>query len=153
MTVNNILNSLKSIKKGAFTRLVYRTDVRLSAKAVKEGYKVFKTTSMTTRFGINYNNLKSVKLRKSDENYVPSNKAPKFEKINEFIFKSVNNDTLYLVNFPTSKGRNSKSSYEIEKNGVPVEFSFELFNSLVTPSYFKNRSSSHDMLTIKVEIL
>ena len=62
----DIITVIKSLKPGSFVRIGYKTEPPMKAEYRNQGYKVIKTTTMTTRFGIDYHNIHSVKIREQE---------------------------------------------------------------------------------------
>ena len=60
MKLENINNVLKQRQKGTYVQICTEKEIT-SEKSKKLGVCVLKETTMTVRWGINYNNLKSVK--------------------------------------------------------------------------------------------
>lgn len=58
MNANYILQKVKNIQKGRYTKVCYLTEVPLSAAGKKSGVHVFKRVIGTYRFGIDYSNTK-----------------------------------------------------------------------------------------------
>ena len=114
MDIKTIANKLNTIKPGTFVRCTYITELPVKAEYKKLGYKVTKVTSMTTRFGIHYGNIKEVKEKNKEEN----NNRKVNENLEWIIKDSIqynkNTENYYLCTYPTIKGRNSKSRYIVE---------------------------------------
>lgn len=60
-----VVEKVKSLKRGAFVRIKYCTDVQPSAKF--KNHKIEKIVEATVRVGVSYSNLSAVKERKAAE--------------------------------------------------------------------------------------
>ena len=63
--MTDIIHKVTSLKRGAFVRVKYRTDVQPSAKF--KGHKIEKIVETTVRVGVSYSNLSAVKERRATE--------------------------------------------------------------------------------------
>ena len=61
----DIIHKVTSLKRGAFIRVKYRTDVQPSAKF--KSHKIEKIVETTVRVGVSYSNLSAVKERRATE--------------------------------------------------------------------------------------
>lgn len=150
MKLNDVISKLSLIRPGVFTRLTYKSELPMRAEFKKQGYKIVKITSMTTRFGINYGHIKDVM-----ENTVESSK----QRVNNFSWVLKNNvqynsntDCHYLCTYPTKSGRNSRSSYLIYLPSGDVVTKMNLDDSIkemVQQSHW-NKSGDTKMMKIKI---
>ncbi len=114
MNINTIKNLLDNIKPGVFTRLTYTSELPLKAEFKKQGYRVVKTNSITTRFGIHYGNIKEVKERDSEPSNAPSEKVSNFSwVIKDNLQYNSKTEKYYLCTYPTKRGRNSSAKYSV----------------------------------------
>ena len=66
MKEQNVYEALKDYQKGSYVRLEWFSALG-SAAAKKAGHDIRKVTSTTSRIGIHYGNIASVKARKAEE--------------------------------------------------------------------------------------
>ncbi len=152
MNVNATIQAVKRINRGQWFKMVYISDVPLCAQAKREGRVVYKKTTCTVRWGLNYSNIGTVKERFQDKvdkgetvtHELPwgkwSDKAPKLmmiehkEKMYLRVYTSPNKfDSVYYV------------------DGVPITKEGLATLGIVQPSYFKKSDTKPEALTIKVE--
>ena len=103
MEFETIEKIMETIKPGIFTRLTYQKSMPLTKESKLSGYRVEKITSITTRFKISYNKLKS--YRKSE-----STRKNPYNTIVPNLFYSCN-DNKYISTYPTEKRKNIKTAY------------------------------------------
>ena len=65
MTEKTFREIMENVKPGVFTRIKYKSDASLAAKAKKEGHTVTKIVEKTVRFGVNYYEIEAVKEREA----------------------------------------------------------------------------------------
>lgn len=148
MNLNTIINVITNIKKGTFTRIKYMTDVPVKAKYKKQGVSITKIGFMTTRFGIHYPNIKSVKSVQ-DKKYVHNDNLEWI--IKDIIQHNKNNNNDYLCTYPTEKGRNSKFKYIITTPNMTVySDTLKDVSEYVLPSYFNKKGDAVTMMKINI---
>lgn len=152
MNINTIKNLLSSIKPGVFTRLTYVSELPLKAEYKKQGYKVIKTNSITTRFGIHYGNIKEVKERDSQ-----ISSEPTVERTNNFSWVMKNNlqynsktEKYYLCTYPTKHGRNSSAKYSVQLPDGNVLNGLTDFNHDWVINSYWNKDSTN-MMRINID--
>ena len=141
MTKTEILNSIRNIKKGTFTRIIYTSEPTLSAAGKKAGVSVIKHTEKTVRLGIKYQNMEAVKQFELERT------EPKREvtswchwEIEDVLAKHNTKDAYYLAFSYVNEGHNTKSQYYLNGKIVSVE---ELKESgFIIPSYFKEEKDA-----------
>lgn len=149
MNINTIKNLLGNIKPGVFTRLTYMSELPLKAEFKKMGYKIIKTTSVTTRFGINYGNIKQVKERDTEKKSYKMNEALKWI-VKDIIQYNSNTGKYYLCTYPTEKGRNSSSKYDIYLNGERVMKGVDIIDrNMIINSYWDKKATC--MMKINID--
>lgn len=152
MEYNEIINRVENIKPGVFKRFTYKTELPLKARYKKDGYKVVKVTTMTSRFGIHYGNLKSVKeksLNKTLRAIVNKEKAFSWIVENRICYNK-NTNKLYVCSYPCKSGKNSSSNYILIKDDQANITDIEGIKEYVTPSYFTKKNDS-SMMRIAIE--
>ena len=60
MTKHEIIKTIDSVKKGTFVRIVYQSELPLTAAAKKAGHVIVKHTEKVVRLGVNYGNIAKV---------------------------------------------------------------------------------------------
>ena len=104
ITVSKLMDS---IRPGSFTRLTYKSEMPLLKEAKSEGYKVEKITSITTRFKISYNKMKSYKASEKS-----STRKNPYTTLVPNLFYSCK-DKKYISTYPISKGSNKRTAYVV----------------------------------------
>lgn len=137
MTRTEILNSIRDIKKGTFTRIIYTSEPTLSAAGKKAGVSIIKHTEKTVRLGVAYQNMQAVKEAEA------ARTEPKREiaswchwEVEDILAKHNTKDAYYLAfSYVNGTGHNTKSQYYLNGKVISVE---ELKESgFIVPSYFK----------------
>lgn len=152
MNIETIKNLLNKVKPGVFTRLTYQTELPLKAEYRKQGYKIVKINSITTRFGIHYGNIKEVKEKESQ-----ISSEPKTEKVSNFswvmkdnIQYNSNTDKYYLCTYPTKKGRNGSWRYIVYlPDGATFEGLSNINRDWVQDSYWNKKVTN--MMKINID--
>lgn len=148
MTIEMIKDLLNNVKPGVFTRLTYQTELPLKAEYKKQGYRIVKVNSITTRFGIHYGNIKEVKEREGSDSS---------EKVNNFKWVMKNNlqynsntDKYYLCTYPTKRGRNGSWRYVVYlPDGVTFDGLSDINRDWVQDSYWNKKSTN--MMKINID--
>lgn len=146
MNIENIIRIITGIKPGTFTRLTYITELPLKAEFKKQGYKIFKTNAITTRFNIHYGNIKEVKEKLSDVPYT-MNEALEWIVKNTIQYNK-NTNSYYLCTYPTKKGRNPHSVYTVYTPSGGVYEISEPNKNWVIDSYWNKKATQ--MMKINV---
>lgn len=148
MNIETIKNLLSKIKPGVFTRLTYQTELPLKAVYKKQGYRIVKIHSITTRFGIHYGNIKEVKEREASLSSEKTNNYNWIMKDN--IQYNSNTDKYYLCTYPTKKGRNGSWRYVVYlPDGVSFEGLTAINKDWVQDSYWNKKSTN--MMKINID--
>lgn len=149
MDIKMISKAVKNIKPGVFTRITYKSEMPLKAEYKKLGYKIIKITSVTTRFGIHYGNIKDVKENKSE--------GKMSNKINNFVWIIKNNiqynkntKNYYLCTYPTKKGRNSSTKYDVYLNEEKVFSDIDFIDKAMIIDSYWNKNASN-MMKINID--
>ena len=146
MNTNYAINVISKKNKGQFFKMTYITDVTLSAKGKREGHVVLKYTHGTFRWGINYNNMKSVQLKRK-EGALPADpqKLPWGEWSASHPGLVIEHKGTEYLRVYASPNKN-KATYYLDGRPISIEDLKE--TGFVVPSYWKK--SSPDCLTIKI---
>lgn len=105
MNYITISKLMESVKPGSFTRLTYKSEMPLTKEFKSEGYRVEKITSITTRFKISYNKLKSYKAPEKSS----TRKNPYTTLVSNLFYSC--GDKKYISTYPISKGANKRTAY------------------------------------------
>ena len=106
MTLNEIIKKLATIRKGAYTKVMYKT-----TKELKNGTKLEKTTDTTIRF-VEYGHIKGVKVKHQpnpNEQWLP----------NGLIYNE--NRNAYYLQMATINNANKKAKIVYKVNGEIVD--------------------------------
>ena len=145
MDINGLKKILDTIHPGSFFRIQYSVEVPLKAEYKKQGYKIIKTVSTTSRTGVRYMKINGVTPsgKKSDK---LSNWS--WEKKNYISYNS-NTGKYYLNLYPMSFNTYSKVTYKAYLNGEELQ-SFS--TNMILPSYItKNGGSGTKVIKINVD--
>lgn len=143
MKLEQLLKVMSNVKKGSFIRFSYKTTLPVKAEYKNQGYSIVKITSITTRFGINYGNIKAVQERKVEE----GNKEKTNRKNNSIwimknsILYNENTKKYYLCTYPTSKGKNTSSKYYLVKDNKEEEQILDNIKNMVIDSYWTKKAT------------
>lgn len=138
MTRHEIIKAVDTVKKGTFVRIVYETELPLTAAAKRAGHVIVKHTEKVVRLGVNYGNIS--KVQKAEE----ARTEPKREytpwchwEIENILAKHNTKDDYYL-SFATvdGMGHHTKTTYFVD--GVTATFDEVKESEFVLPSHFKN---------------
>ena len=141
MDIKTISEKINKIRRGSFVRFTYQSEMPIKAEFKKMGYKIIKTTSVTTRFGINYGNIKQVKEKDTEKKPYKVNEALKWI-VKDVIQYNSNTDKYYLCTYPTEKGRNSSSKYDIYLNGERVMKGVDIIDrNMIINSYWDKKAT------------
>lgn len=145
MTRNEVVRAIEGIHKGSFTRIVYCTELPLTAQAKKENNELVKHTEKVVRFGVDYYNIAKVIAEEALRT------KPKVERsswchweIENLLAKHNTKDDYYLSFATVNHGSHTKNRYFL--NGYEVSYQEVVNSGLVIPSYF---NSNRDVTTIQ----
>lgn len=138
--LNTVTRILNQIKNGVFTRFGFETQVPVKAN-MKDNISITKTTFITGRTGVNYNNLKAVKER---ENKSTVKRTNNYSWIINNKLKYNSNTDKYYLQVATNKNANIKCFYQVYKNGKINVYNTkkslqEKFGEYCINSYFKEK--------------
>ena len=150
--LNTITRILNQIKNGVFTRFGFETQVPVKAN-IKDNISITKTTFITGRTGVNYNNLKAVKERENKSTIKRTNNYSWI--INNKLKYNSNTDKFYLQ-VATNKHNNVKSFYTIHKDGkfficATKNQLQKRFGEYCLNSYFTNNKEQSPVLTVNID--
>ena len=146
MTIATIMNSIKNIKKGAFTSVEYETVPTILA-AYKD-HQITKRTKKVVRLGVSYGNIASVIASKQnqDSSVKAGRKNPYTWEIDNIIAKHESGSMyLQIANVPNHS--NTSSAWFLDGKQV----SFEDVKDYLAPSYLKKSAGSPAIQKIHIE--
>lgn len=146
MKREEIIRTVEAIKNGTINRVQYQSEMPLKAEFKKLGYKIIKITETSARFGVAYDNIKSVIDRKKADEENGIEKKPRVNNYEWVIKNKVkhNNKTNkdYVVLAKLNNHSNSKVKYVVEGTMVgtlTMDGSLsDAYKKMVIESYFKN---------------
>lgn len=140
MLLTEAIRAFNTIKKGAYTKLIYSTEVPVKA-AYKDNVKITKFCVTTGRFGINYGNLASVKNREEDRTKTYKKNLNKEWILRNIIEYNKNTDKFYLNVYGTPN--KSKYVYILtEGNKTRILNNLNTVKEYIQNSYFTKKCDS-----------
>ena len=137
MTRHEIIKTIDSVKRGTFVRIVYQSELPLTAAAKRAGHVIVKHTEKVVRLGVNYGNIAKVQESEAERTEPKREYTPWCHwEIQDILAKHNTKDDYYL-SFATVNGigHHTKSTYFIDGSTATIN---EVMDSeLVLPSYFK----------------
>ena len=148
--MTDIIHKVTSLKRGAFVRVKYRTDVQPSAKF--KGHKIEKIVETTVRVGVSYSNLSAVKERRATETKPTGPSHVQWWRWSDgyrnIIKEKISDSSQRYVTFATvPSGGNTMVRWYID--GKPV--SEEEVRAITIPSYWNKPNL--DVFDVKLENL
>ena len=142
MTKHEIIKTIDSVKKGTFVRIVYQSELPLTAAAKKAGHVIVKHTEKVVRLGVNYGNIAKVQEAEAARTEPKREYTPWCHwEIQDILAKHNTKDDYYL-SFATvdGMGHHTKSTYFM--NGETATINEVRDSAYVLPSYFKNNGEA-----------
>ena len=129
--MKTIREIIENIPAGRFFRISYRSELPLKAEYKKQGVKIVKYTTTTTRTGVQYSHIKGV---------VPSENS-KYTSyyawiVRNKIKRNINSGKDYVQLAPIWKGSNKKTSLYLTNSNGTRKISDDEIKEYVIPSYF-----------------
>ena len=148
--MTGIVEKIKSLKRGTFVRIKYRTEVKPSARF--KDLKIEKIVETTVRVGVSYSNLSAVKERRENESYVVKQKPVQWWKWSDgyrnVIKEKISDPSQRYVTFATvPSGGNTKVCWYIDGKSV----SEEEVRAIAVPSYWYK--ANLDVFDVRLENL
>lgn len=151
MDSQDIIKIAQAAKRGSFIRIVYVSDLLISASARRAGHIVQKRTEKVVRLGVNYTHIAQVIAQEALRT------GPKRETtswchwiIPNILAKHNFNDAYYLTVANVNNGHHSRSKYFID--GVESSFDDVVDSGYVLPSYFRFDTREAPVVqTIRIE--
>lgn len=149
MTKNQILGAVDKIKRGAFVKIVYRTELPMLAAAKKQGVSASKITEKVVRLGVDYNNIKAVAEKEATRT------TPKREvtswchwEIPNILAQHNTKEDMYLAFATVNGGSHTKTQYML--NGVTATKQEVESANVVIPSYFKSSGDIPEVQRVNI---
>lgn len=148
--MTGIIEKIKSLKRGTFVRIKYRTEVKPSARF--KDLKIEKIVEATVRVGVSYSNLSAVKERRETE-AKPMNPSHVqwwrwCEGCRNIMKEKISDPSQRYITFATvPNGGNIKVLWYINGKSVPEEE----VRAITIPSYWNK--SNLDVFDVKLENL
>ena len=148
--MTGIVEKIKSLKRGTFVRIKYRTEVKPSARF--KDLKIEKIVEATVRVGVSYSNLSAVKERRATE-AKPMNPSHVqwwrwCEGCRNIMKEKISDPSQRYITFATiPNGGNVKVLWYINGKSVPEEE----VRAITIPSYWNK--SNLDVFDVKLENL
>ena len=148
--MTGIVEKIKSLKRGAFVRIKYRTEVKPSARF--KDLKIEKIVEATVRVGVSYSNLSAVKERRATEAkpMYPSHVQwwRWCEGCRNIMKEKISDPSQRYITFATiPNGGNVKVLWYINGKSVPEEE----VRAITIPSYWNKPNL--DVFDVKLENL
>ena len=148
--MTGIVEKIKSLKRGTFVRIKYRTEVKPSARF--KDLKIEKIVEATVRVGVSYSNLSAVKERRATE-AKPMNPSHVqwwrwCEGCRNIMKEKISDPSQRYITFATvPNGGNIKVLWYINGKSVPEEE----VRAITIPSYWDKPNL--DVFDVKLENL
>ena len=148
--MTGIVEKIKSLKRGTFVRIKYRTEVKPSARF--KDLKIEKIVEATVRVGVSYSNLSAVKERRATE-AKPMNPSHVqwwrwCEGCRNIMKEKISDPSQRYITFATvPNGGNVKVLWYINGKSVPEEE----VRAITIPSYWNKPNL--DVFDVKLENL
>ena len=151
LKINNkemqILKELDAKQNGSYFRIQYMTDINKKVSATFRGHNVTKLTTMSVRKGISYDNLKSVKMSRM-ENDTRREYTPWYSHIDRMLLKHNTKDQYYVALYPNMFGK-PKTIYMLD--GMPISKQELQSRGVMQPSYWKQTEITPTMITLGLD--
>ncbi|MBO5712020.1 MAG: hypothetical protein J6R47_04205 [Acholeplasmatales bacterium] len=150
MTEKNFREIMENVKPGVFTRIKYKSDASLAAKAKKEGHTVTKIVDKTVRFGVNYFEIESVKEREAARTEPKKEMRQLYESlIPNTLYKHIEKETLYVQFATIPEGGHTITEWLIDGNAATLDQVKE--SGYVINSYWNKSGDAPEVQKIKLE--
>lgn len=150
MNTNYAISRITSKGKGQFFKMSYISDLPMTAAAKREGIIALKSTTGTFRWGIRYENIKSVKEK--DHEIIKAGMSPEHKlswgqwnpKYPGLIIDHKDKQYMRLYMSPNK----SKSTYYL--NGRPISKEELIELGVVQKSYWNKGDTKQECMTINI---
>lgn len=150
MTKHEIIRTIDTVKKGTFVRIVYQTELPLTAAAKRAGHVIVKHTEKVVRLGVNYGNIAKVQEAEAARSEPKREYTPWCHWEIEDILAKHNTKDDYYLSFATvdGVGHHTKNTYFM--NGNTATISEVMDSALVLPSYFKGTGEAPTVQKVNI---
>ena len=142
-----ILKALDSKQNGSYFKIQYMTDINSKVSAAFRGHNVTKLTTMSVRKGVSYENLKSVKISRMENNDIRSY-TPWYSHIDKMLLKHNTKDQYYVALFPNVFGK-PQTIYMFD--GMPITKKELQNKGVMQLSYWKQSEKTPTMITLGLD--
>lgn len=151
MTEKDFRAVIENVKPGVFTRIKYKSDASLAAKAKKEGHTVTKIVSKTVRFGVNYFEIEAVKEREAARTEPKKEYKPIYESlIPHTLYRHMDKGNLYVQFAIIPEGSHTVTEWLID--GKPATIDEVKDSGYVINSYWNHGDTTPpEVQKIKLE--
>ena len=150
MTEKIFREIMENIKPGVFTRIKYKSDASLAAKAKKEGHTVTKIVEKTVRFGVNYYEIEAVKEREAARTEPKKEMKQLYESlIPNTLYKHIEKESLYVQFATIPEGSNTVCEWLIDGQSATLDQVKE--SGYVINSYWNKTGDAPEVQKIKLE--
>ena len=150
MTEKIFREIMENIKPGVFTRIKYKSDASLAAKAKKEGHTVTKIVEKTVRFGVNYYEIEAVKEREAARTEPKKEMKQLYESlIPNTLYQHIEKESLYVQFATIPEGSNTVCEWLIDGQSATLDQVKE--SGYVINSYWNKTGDAPEVQKIKLE--
>lgn len=150
MTEKTFRAIMEGVNPGVFTRIEYKSDASLAAKAKKEGHTVTKIVGKTVRFGVNYFEIESVKEREAARTEPKKEMKQLYESlIPHTLYKHIEKGNLYVQFATVPEGSHTETTWLID--GKPATLEEVKESGYVINSYWNHSGEAPEVQKIKLE--
>ena len=142
-----ILKELDAKQNGSYFKIQYMTDINSKVSAAFRGHNVTKLTTMSVRKGIYYENLKSVKQARTENENIRSY-TPWYSHIYKMLLKHNTKEQYYVALFPNVFGK-PQTIYMFD--GMPITKKELQNKGVMQPSYWKQSEKTPTMITLRLD--
>ena len=142
-----ILKELDAKQNGAYFKIQYMTDINSKVSAAFRGHNVTKLTTMSVRKGVSYDNLKSVKQAKIENDNMRSY-TPWYFHIDKMLLRHNTKEQYYVALFPNVFGK-PQTIYMLD--GIPISKKELQSRGVMQPSYWKKAETTPTMITLGLD--
>ena len=142
-----ILKELDSKQNGSYFKIQYMTDINSKVSAAFRGHNVTKLTTMSVRKGVSYDNLKSVKQARMENDNMRSY-TPWYFHIDKMLLRHNTKEQYYVELFPNVFGK-PQTIYMFD--GMPITKKELQNKGVMQPSYWKQSEKTPTMITLGLD--
>ena len=142
-----ILKELDAKQNGSYFKIQYMTDINSKVSAAFRGHNVTKLTTMSVRKGVSYDNLKSVKQARIENDNMRSY-TPWYFHIDKMLLRHNTKDQYYVALFPNVFGK-PQTIYMFD--GMPITKKELQNKGVMQPSYWKQSEKTPTMITLGLD--